>query len=61
MQSQTVKWEPSTEKMYVRDVVLTNDITMALLLKRNVKFITDVTPELLISKSSLTDTQLVKN
>jgi len=33
MQKQTVKWEPSTEKIYVRDGVLTGDITMALLLK----------------------------
>ena len=33
MQRETEKWEPSTEKMYVRDGVLTGDITMALLLK----------------------------
>ena len=35
MQKKTVKWEPSTEKMYLRDGVLTGDITMALLLKGN--------------------------
>lgn len=33
MQRQTMKWEPSTEKIYVRDGLLTGDITMALLLK----------------------------
>ena len=38
MQRQTVKWEPSTEKMYVRDGVLTGDITMALLLKGGVHY-----------------------
>ena len=29
----TVKWEPSTEKMYVRDGVLKGDVSMALLLE----------------------------
>jgi len=38
MQKRTVKWEPSTEKMYVRDGVLTGDITMALLLKGDVHY-----------------------
>ena len=33
MQKRTLKWEASTEKMYLRDGVLTGDITMALLLK----------------------------
>ena len=33
MQKRTLKWEPSTEKIYVRDGVLTGDITMALMLK----------------------------
>lgn len=33
MQKRTLKWEPSTEKIYVRNGVLTGDITMALLLK----------------------------
>ena len=33
MQKKTVKWEPSTEKMYVRDGVLKGDINMALLLE----------------------------
>ena len=33
MQRTTLKWEPSTEKMYVHDGVLTGDINMALLLK----------------------------
>ena len=32
MQRKTVKWEPSTEKMYVRDGVLKGDVNMALLL-----------------------------
>ena len=32
MQRKTVKWEPSTEKMYVRDGVLKDDVNMALLL-----------------------------
>jgi len=31
MQKKTVKWEPSTEKMYVRDEVLKGDGNMALL------------------------------
>ena len=31
MQTKTVKWEPSTEKMYVRDGVLKDDVNMALL------------------------------
>nr|ABN41777.1 green-to-red photoconvertible GFP-like protein [Catalaphyllia jardinei] len=38
MQKRTVKWEASTEKMYVRDGVLTGDITMALLLKGDVHY-----------------------
>lgn len=33
MQKKTVKWEPSTEKMYMRDGVLKGDVNMALLLK----------------------------
>ena len=33
MQRKTVKWEPSTEKMYVRDGVLKGDVNMALLLQ----------------------------
>ena len=33
MQKKTVKWEPSTEKMYVRDGVLKGDVNMALLLQ----------------------------
>ena len=33
MQKNTVKWEPSTEKMYVRDGVLKGDVNMALLLQ----------------------------
>ena len=33
MQKKTVKWEPSTEKMYVRDGVLKGDVNMALLLE----------------------------
>jgi len=33
MQKRTLKWEPSTESMYLRDGVLTGDIVMALLLK----------------------------
>nr|ACV52374.1 fluorescent protein [Scleractinia sp. Lizard Island 30] len=32
MQKKTLKWEPSTEKMYVRDGVLKGDVNMALLL-----------------------------
>nr|ACV52378.1 fluorescent protein [Lobophyllia hemprichii] len=38
MQKKTLKWEPSTEKMYVRDGVLTGDITMALLLIGDVHY-----------------------
>ena len=38
MQKKTLKWEPSTEKIYVRDGVLTSDITMALLLERGVHY-----------------------
>ncbi|XP_020605521.1 GFP-like fluorescent chromoprotein cFP484 isoform X2 [Orbicella faveolata] len=33
MQKKTVKWEPSTEKMYVRDGVVKGDVNMALLLE----------------------------
>nr|ACV52376.1 fluorescent protein [Scleractinia sp. Lizard Island 35] len=33
MQKKTVKWEPSTEKMYVRDGVLKGDVNMALLIE----------------------------
>ena len=33
MQKKTLKWTPSTEKMYVRDGVLKGDISMALSLK----------------------------
>jgi len=33
MQKNTVKWEPCTEKMYVRDGVLKGDVNMALLLE----------------------------
>ena len=33
MQKKTVKWEPSTEKMCVRDGVLKGDVNMALLLQ----------------------------
>ena len=33
MQRKTVKWEPSTEKMYVRDGVLKGDLNVALLLQ----------------------------
>nr|BBA16895.1 AG-p53 [synthetic construct] len=33
MQKKTLKWEPSTEKMYVRDGVLKGDVNMALLLE----------------------------
>ena len=33
MQKKTVKWEPSTEKMFVRDGVLKGDLNMALLLE----------------------------
>ena len=32
MQKKTLKWEPSTEKMYARDRVLKGDVSMALLL-----------------------------
>ncbi|XP_020623192.1 GFP-like fluorescent chromoprotein cFP484 [Orbicella faveolata] len=32
-QKKTVKWEPSTEKMYVRDGVLKGDVNMVLLLE----------------------------
>ena len=32
MQKKSLKWEPSTEKMYVRDGVLKGDVNMALLL-----------------------------
>ena len=38
MQKKTLKWEPSTEKMYVRDGVLTGDVNMALLLKENAHY-----------------------
>ena len=38
MQRNTLKWEPSTEKIYVRDGVLTGDITMALLLQGGVHY-----------------------
>uniref|UniRef100_UPI0010F43253 Green to red photoconvertible GFP-like protein EosFP n=3 Tax=Lobophyllia hemprichii TaxID=46758 RepID=UPI0010F43253 len=38
MQKKTLKWEPSTEKMYVRDGVLTGDIEMALLLEGNAHY-----------------------
>ena len=33
MQRNTVKWQPSTEKMYMRDGVLKGDVNMTLLLK----------------------------
>jgi len=33
MQKKTVKWEPSTEKMYVSDGVLKGDVNTALLLE----------------------------
>nr|AAU04448.1 green fluorescent protein G2 [Montastraea cavernosa] len=33
MQKKTLKWEPSTEKMYVRDGVLKGEVNMALLLE----------------------------
>ena len=33
IQKETVKWEPSTEKMYVRDGVLKGDVNTALLLE----------------------------
>ena len=33
MKKKTLKWEPSTEKMYVRDGVLKGDVNMALLLE----------------------------
>ena len=33
MQKRTLKWEPSTEKMYVRDGMLKGDVNMALLLQ----------------------------
>ena len=33
MQKKALRWEPSTEKLYVRDGVLVGDINMALLLK----------------------------
>ena len=32
MQKATLKWEPSTEKMYVRDGVLKGDVNMTLML-----------------------------
>ena len=32
LQKNIVKWEPSTEKMYVRDGLLKGDVNMALLL-----------------------------
>ena len=32
MQKNIVRWEPSTEKMYVRDGLLKGDVNMALLL-----------------------------
>ena len=35
MQKKTLKWEPSTEKMYVRDGVLIGEVNMALLLEGN--------------------------
>ena len=38
MQKKTQKWEPSTEKMYVRCGVLTGDIAMALLLEGDVHY-----------------------
>ena len=33
MQKNTVKWQPSTEIMYMRDGVLKGDVNMTLLLK----------------------------
>ena len=33
MQKRTLKWEPSTEKMYVGDGVLKGDVNMSLLLE----------------------------
>ena len=33
MQKKTIKWEPSTEKLFERDGVLKSDINMALLLE----------------------------
>ena len=33
MQKKTVKWEPSTEKLYVRDGVLMGDVNMSPLLE----------------------------
>ena len=33
MQRKTVRWEPSTERMYVRDGVLKGDVAMALLVE----------------------------
>ena len=33
MQKKTLGWEPSTERMYVRDGVLKGDVAMALLVK----------------------------
>ena len=33
LQKTTIKWEPSTENMYVRDGVLKGDINMSLLLE----------------------------
>ena len=38
MQKKTLKWEPSTEKMYVRDGVLTGDVNMALMIKENAHY-----------------------
>ena len=45
IQKNTVKWEPFTEKMYVRDGVLKGDDTVA-----EAAAITDVTSKVLTSK-----------
>ena len=42
MQKKTMKWEPFTEKMYVRDGVLKGDINMALLLEGGGNYRCDV-------------------
>ena len=50
-ETMTQKWEPSAEKIYVRDGMLKEDANMALLLEE-VAF-TDVTSKLLISKFTM--------
>ena len=51
MEKKTVKWEPSTEKMYVRDGVL--KVTLTWLCYSKEEAITDVISKLLISKFAM--------